>query len=81
MTYSAIDPAVLREHLEMAERHVTEGERHIMRQCELIAALKRDGHDMTTARELLAQFEEMQALHIADRDRLRQELAAAQPDE
>jgi hypothetical protein len=28
------------------------------------------------ARRLLAQFEELQALHIADRDRLRRELAA-----
>ena len=58
-------------HLEQAERHVAEGEQHIARQRELIAELERDGHDTTTAIELLRTFEQSQAGHIADRDRIR----------
>lgn len=52
MTYTAAD-------LELAERHVEEGERHVHRQRALIAELARDGHPVTSALELLAEFERM----------------------
>jgi hypothetical protein len=45
----------------------------------LVDKLEQEGH-MTLAseaRETLAQFEEMQAMHVADRDRLRKELDAS----
>lgn len=64
------------EHLNQAERHVAEGERHIAGQKKIIAELGNDGHDQKAAIALLGQFEETQALYIADRDRLRAELAA-----
>jgi hypothetical protein len=64
------------DHLAQARRHVAIGERHIARQRELVIELERDGHDASSAKQLLVQFEELQALHIADRDRLEQELAA-----
>lgn len=48
-----------------------------MRQREIVAELERDGHDVSEARKLLVQFEELQAMHVADRDRLIDELAAA----
>jgi hypothetical protein len=67
--------ATIEEHLALAERHVSEGERHVSRQRELIAQLERDGHDATQAHDLLLQFEELQEMHLADRDRLRDELA------
>lgn len=66
---------MVRRHLEQAERHVSEGERHVTRQRELVGELKRDGHDTRQAIELLHQFEQLQKLHVADRDRLRKELA------
>jgi hypothetical protein len=68
---------MLLRHLAQARRHVADGERHVARQRELVAELERDGHDTTQSRALLNQFEQMLALHIADRDRIEQELAAA----
>lgn len=67
---------MLEQHLAQAERHVAQGERHIARQREIIAELEEDGHDLEVAESLLAQFESTQLSHIADRDRLRAELAA-----
>jgi hypothetical protein len=58
-----------------AERHVNLGESHIARQREGVVELERDGHDTTEARRLLANFEELQGMHLADRDRIRYELA------
>lgn len=69
-----MDRNVILEHLEQARRHVAEGERHLARQRELIADLEGSAHDVAAARQLLSQFEEMQTLHIADRDRLEKEL-------
>ena len=66
---------MLTEHLAQAEEHVALGNRHIVRQRELIAELARDGHDTAEAKTLLASFEEMQTLHLQHRDRLRHELA------
>ena len=43
--------------LEMAARHVREGEIHVARQVELIEQLRLDGHDTRQAEELLAEFE------------------------
>jgi hypothetical protein len=68
-----MDRAMLEAHLAQAERHVAEGERHLTRQREIITELKEHGHDWRAAMDLFHRFEEMQALHIADRDRLRRE--------
>ena len=56
--------------LAMAERHVLEGAERITRQKDLIATLARDGHDrmLPLAHDLLAQFEDVQAMseeHLA----------------
>ena len=62
-------------HLEMAERHVLEGERHIARQRHLLAWLEHANRGKSespkAAREILATFEKIQALYVADRDRLK----------
>jgi hypothetical protein len=76
-TCEIMDRQTIAEHLALAERHVAEGQDHIERQRMVIAELERDRHDTTRAKELLDTFKTTQALHIADRDRLRQELAAA----
>jgi hypothetical protein len=60
--------------LELAERHVAEGEGHIAHQREIVARLERTSPTSVTlerARELLANVEYAQSLHVADRDRLR----------
>ena len=73
----AMDRAMIEKHLAQAERHVADGERHITRQRQIIAELERDGHDAGSAKELLTIFEETQAIHIADRDRLKEEARIA----
>ena len=72
----ANERAMTRDHLEQAQRHVVEGDRHIVRQCELIADLERGGHDTHEARALLLQYEDIQVLFVSDRDRLQAKLAA-----
>jgi hypothetical protein len=71
-----VDRKTIERHLFLAEKHVSEGERHIARQREIVAELKDNGHDLETARNLLARFEELYASHVADRDRIRLELDA-----
>ena len=84
MCYSAViasdravadmDRAMLLDHLEMAKRHVAEGEVHIANQKIILAELERDGHDTVEARRLLANFLDLQELHRADLDRILSEL-------
>jgi ferritin len=60
--------------LEEAEQHVVRGERLISEQKVRIANLERDGHDSTTARELLETYRALQVEHIKNRDRIIKEL-------
>jgi len=69
-----MDIAIKQSYLAQAEEHVAQGEKHIARQRGIIAQIERRGDDSQRARELLRLFEDTQKLHIADRDRLRQEL-------
>jgi hypothetical protein len=69
-----MDRAMLVEHLGQAARHVAAAERHVKRQCRIVAHLKREGRDVREASDLLLEFEETQALHLAEWDRLRKEL-------
>jgi hypothetical protein len=69
-----MDRAILEQHLLEAEGHVSQGERHVRDERELIARLERQGHDTTEAIRLLRQFEELQTLHVSDRERLQREL-------
>ena len=49
--------------LEMAERHVREGIKHVRRQEAIVAELRRDGHETATAEALLRTFEQTLASH------------------
>ena len=67
---------------EMLEQHVAQAERLLARSSKQAAEQRRridelalSGHDVTAARELLKQLEQMQAVHIAELGRLRKELA------
>ena len=66
--------AMLLEHLATALRNVSDGERHIAQQHQIIASLECDGLDHSAAKAVLLQFEELQDMHIAERDRLKTEL-------
>ena len=62
-------------YLQAAEDHVATGQQHIADQCDLISTLERTGHHATSAIARLRVMEQTQTQHIADRDRLRAELA------
>jgi hypothetical protein len=49
--------------LEMAQRHVRQGEARVAAQRELVEELRRDGHDMTQAEKLLVTFQTTLASH------------------
>jgi hypothetical protein len=70
----SLSRALLEEYLARAERHVAERERTLARERERVAGLERDGRDATSARDLQASYERILALHIAERDRLRESL-------
>ena len=66
---------ILIDHLAQAERHIAEGRVHVDRQRQIVEDLVRDGKDAGRSRNLLELFEDTLAMHIAERDRLRTELA------
>jgi hypothetical protein len=66
-----MDRELLEKSLAEADRRIAEAERHVANQLEFVARLERDGRDPTQGMQLLQQFEEMLAMHVADRDRLR----------
>jgi hypothetical protein len=60
--------------LEMARRHVREGEEHIARQRELAQKLEQDGLDATEAWNLLRLFQSTLHEHRAHLNRLETDL-------
>jgi hypothetical protein len=71
-----MDRATTAEHLRRVEGHVTQGEGHLSRQRAIIKTLEDHGTDSREARKLLRTFEEVQAFHVAEKDRLAKVLAA-----
>ena len=72
-----MDKAMILDHLALAEQHVRQGRRHIAQQKRIILDLMNGGHDTSMARSLLVNFEDLLRTHVADRDRLKRELAEA----
>src|SRR5262245_34600694 len=70
-----MDRARIISYLQAAEDHIANGEHEIAQQRDLISSLERAGNDPTGAAALLREMEQAQIRHIADRDRLRAELA------
>ena len=63
-------------HLELANRHITEGKHGIAEQKARIAGLeRRRGRDTTTSNELLEAFEETLELMMRHRDLILQKLS------
>jgi hypothetical protein len=70
-----MDRNMILDHLAVVRRHVARGEQIVARQRETIARLERAGCDTSDATRLLLQFEELQSLHVADRERLEKMLS------
>ena len=60
--------------LDMANRHIAEAERHIVRQEEIITGLRTQGADSVLAEELLAEFQATLRTHRDDRDMIATQL-------
>jgi len=60
--------------LDMANRHIAEAERHIVRQEEIITDLGAKSADTNLAEELLAEFRATLRMHREDRDLIAREL-------
>jgi len=58
----------------LAERHVADALRHVERQRRIVAELDRDGHDVTTARTVLATFIDSLNLQQRGRERMLREI-------
>ena len=71
-----MDRATLIKHLIEAENLVSLSDVIVAQQRQIIADMERDGLDTKMAFRLLAEFEEYLLQEIADRDRLKAELAA-----
>ena len=71
-----MDRTLLLERIALAEENVAVGERSIFNQRQIVKELKRGGHDSAAAQDLLEQYLDIQLLHVADLERLREELAA-----
>jgi hypothetical protein len=73
-----VNKNMLEYRLRQAERRVFEGYAHIARQRKVLAELIQTGQTgaVKHSSEILAQSEDMQASHIADRGRWSEELSA-----
>lgn len=65
----------LQQQLALAEQHVADGAKLIAKQRQTLGELESSGYDSEVARATLKQYEELQKLHLADQERLRNELA------
>lgn len=70
-----MERALIVSYLQAAEEKVANGERQIARHSDLISTLERAGHDTASATALLRELKQMQMQLVAERDRLRAELA------
>src|ERR1700720_3425651 len=75
MQRGAMGRAMILRHLTRARERVAQGERHLKLQQQIVDVLQRDGRNAPHARKLLQKYQELQARHIADRDRLERDLS------
>jgi hypothetical protein len=72
--FRGMDRAVIIEQLVLAQKHIVEGKLRVRQQHEYVARQASKGEDAQLSKRLLARFEAVLAMHIADRDRLIREL-------
>jgi hypothetical protein len=70
--------SMLLDHLAQVERHIREGERHLLRQREIVDEFERHGRGKSEtakmARDILESFEMAQSSHLSDWAHLQQAL-------
>jgi hypothetical protein len=70
--------AVIEQRLQLAEQRVAESQKRVSRHEGIVAKLEIDGRQNSltagAARSLLQSFQNELSAHLADRDRLRQQL-------
>jgi hypothetical protein len=74
-TSESMNREAIRRHLVQADNRVASGERTIARQWAIVTELARDSQDTSEAKSMIAAFEQTLRLQIADRNRIRAELA------
>jgi hypothetical protein len=67
-----MDRQMLLDHLEEAQRHISNGARLLERERAILEEQRRDGHDIKQAEALLQTMEELQQVHIDHLDLIRQ---------
>ena len=67
-----MDRGLLFKLLDQAEQRVSQGDAHVREQRRRIRGLQHKGLDTAESVALLALFEDMLAMHVADRDRLKE---------
>lgn len=72
-----MDHRTLDQRLKLAERHVAAGWRNLARQMHLVADMNMNGKDITLARRILLNFEDLMDQYLASRDRLKRQLSRA----
>lgn len=73
---AANDRKIVLEHLQLADRHVAEGEHRISRQHRVIARLRAKGEATTTAEWFLGYLRASRLVHLVSRSRLHEKLAS-----
>lgn len=76
---AGIDRSLLLAQLITTERHISATARTVVRQQSIIQELQRRGDDASYAESLLHHLQEMQAMRMADRDRMRAALGDSDP--
>jgi hypothetical protein len=71
-----MDRRALEQHLSQLNGDLTVGAKYIERQRQIVARLKGNDPRAATARQLLQEAEENQAIFVAEADRLAKELAS-----
>ena len=71
-----MDRALWEKHLALADEHVAQAEHIVAGQKRVLAELTRDRHPTAMAASTLAVYEDLLALHIQDRDRIKRDLEA-----
>jgi hypothetical protein len=71
------DLAQLHAKLDRAQAVIEKGIGHLTNQRALFADRLAEGRELTQSHDLLSKLEDIQFLHVRDRDRLRRELDGA----
>src|SRR5262249_289322 len=69
--------SLLLDQLTRTENHIRSDAQHLLGQQSIVAELERRGEDSTQARSFLRHLEEMMAMRLADRDRMRTALGSS----